>query len=57
MNELLNKEEIQIENMTYEIRGKQVMLDFDLAKLYGVETKRINETARNNPDKFPKRFA
>ena len=35
--------EIKIENMIFEIRGKQVMLDSDLAKLYGVETKRINE--------------
>ena len=34
------KEELNIENMIYEIRGKQVMLDSDLAKLYNVETKR-----------------
>ena len=50
-------EEIKIENMIYEIRGKQVMLDSDLAKLYGVETKRINEAVRNNPEKFPERFS
>ena len=54
MNEI---EEIKIENMIYEIRGKQVMLDSDLAKLYGVETKRINEAVRNNPEKFPERFS
>ena len=50
-------EEIKIENLIYEIRGKQVMLDSDLAKLYGVETKRINEAVKNNPDKFPERFS
>ena len=50
------KEELNIENMIYEIRGKQVMLDSDLAKLYNVETKRINEAVKNNPDKFPGRF-
>ena len=36
------KEELNIENIIYEIRGKQVMLDSDLAKLYNVETKRFN---------------
>ena len=55
MNELLINDE-KIENMIYEIRGKQVMLDSDLAKLYHVETKRINEAVRNNPLKFPERF-
>ena len=42
------KEELNIENMIYEIRWKQVMLDSDLAKLYNVETKRINEAVKNN---------
>lgn len=56
MNELMI-EENKIEDMIYEIRGKQVMLDSDLAKLYGVETKRINEAVRNNPYKFPERFS
>jgi len=56
MNELIMQNE-NIENMIYEIRGKQVMLDSDLAKLYGVETKRINEAVKNNPDKFPERFS
>lgn len=36
-----------------EIRGQQVILDSDVAALYHVETKRINEAVRNNPDKFP----
>ena len=43
MNKIIVKDNIKIENLIYEIRGKQVMLDSDLAKLYGVETKRINE--------------
>jgi len=52
MKELVNN----IETMIYEIRGKYVMLDSDLAKLYGVEAKRINEAVYRNPDKFPERF-
>ena len=56
MNEL-TVNEIKIENMIYEIRDKQVMLDSDLARLYQVETKRINEAVKNNPDKFPDRFS
>lgn len=41
-----------IANKIYTIRGLQVMLDRDLAELYGVETKRINEAVKNNQDKF-----
>ena len=55
MNEIV--EETRIENMIYEIRGKQVMLDSDLAKLYGTEVKRINEAVKNNIEKFPERFS
>ena len=43
--------------MIYEIDGKEVMLDSDLAKLYNVETKRVNEAVKNNPEKFPRRFS
>ena len=57
MNEIIEKEEIKVENMIYEIRGKQVMLDSDLAKLYQVETKRINESVKRNREKFPERFS
>ena len=57
MNEIIEKEEIKVENMIYEIRGKQVMLDSDLAKLYGTDTKRINEAVRRNNEKFPERFS
>ena len=56
MNEIAVKDVINIENMIYEIDGKEVMLDSDLAKLYNVETKRINEAVKNNPEKFPDRY-
>ena len=35
------------------LRGQDVILDFAVAELYGVETKRVNEAVKNNPDKFP----
>lgn len=57
MIQTIIKENRNIETMIYEIRGKQVMLDSDLAKLYQVETKRINEAVKNNPNKFPERFS
>ncbi|MFA5145347.1 MAG: ORF6N domain-containing protein [Candidatus Omnitrophota bacterium] len=40
----------------FEIRGKKVMLDKDLAKLYGVETRRLNEQVRRNINRFPDDF-
>ena len=46
----------KIENLIYNIRGKEVMLDSDLAYLYDVETKRINEAVNRNKEKFPERF-
>lgn len=46
----------EISGKIYTIRGVQVMLDRDLAELYQVETKRINEAVKNNPDKFPEDF-
>ena len=45
-----------IENLIHVIRGKQVMLDRDLARLYGVETKRLNEQVKRNIERFPKDF-
>ena len=56
MNNVIIKNDVKIENMIYEIRGKQVMLDSDLAKLYNVETKRINVAVKNNIEKFPERY-
>ncbi|KRT16785.1 DNA-binding protein [Pedobacter ginsenosidimutans] len=43
-------------NKIYELRGLKVMLDSDLAELYGVETKRLNEQVGRNPDRFPEDF-
>lgn len=45
-----------IENKIVTIRGQQVILDSDIARLYDVETKRINEAVKNNPDKFPEGY-
>ena len=45
-----------IESMIYIVRGQKVMLDFDLARIYGYETKRFNEQVKNNIEKFPKDF-
>ena len=50
------KEELNIENMIYEIRGKQVMFNSDVARLYNVETKRINEIIKRNINRFPEEF-
>ena len=58
MNEMIEKENVTIENMIYEVRGKQVMLDSDLAKLYGCKngTKVINQALNRNIERFPKDF-
>ena len=48
--------EKKIENEILVMRGQQVMLDRDLAELYGVETKRLNEQVRRNIERFPKDF-
>ena len=45
-----------IENRIYTVRGLQVMLDSDLAELYQVETKRINEQVKRNAKRFPQGF-
>ena len=41
-----------IQSKIYEIRGQKVMLDFDLAEMYGTETKRLKEAVRRNMDRF-----
>ena len=46
----------EIQNMIYAIRGKQVMVDSDLATLYQVTTKRLNEQVRRNKNRFPSEF-
>ena len=45
-----------IKNLIYTIRGKQVMLDSDVAMLYHYKTKRINETVSRNKERFPENF-
>ncbi|ENA1815087.1 ORF6N domain-containing protein [Flavobacterium psychrophilum] len=55
MNEIIIPNEI-ITNKIYFIRGQKVMLDFDLAELYQVETKRINEQVKRNISRFPENF-
>ena len=52
----MNKPDIQINNKIHTIRGVQVMLDSDLAELYGVSTKRLNEQVKRNIDRFPEDF-
>ena len=47
---------MKIENMIYEIRGQKVMLDRELAALYGVEIKRLNESVKRNLKRFPPEF-
>jgi len=42
-----------LQDRIIELRGQSVLLDADVAEIYGVETKRINEAVKNNPDKFP----
>lgn len=52
MNEILTP----IHHKIYTLRGKQVMLDFDLAELYHVETRRLNEQVKRNSERFPDDF-
>ena len=47
---------IEVENKMITLRNQQVILDSDVADLYGVETKRVNEAVSNNPEKFPKGY-
>lgn len=53
---LKSKEEKDIENLVYEFRGKQVMLDNDIARLFGVETKKLNQQVKRNISRFPEDF-
>ena len=45
-----------IQSLIYEIRGQRVMLDFDLAMLYGVETRALNQAVKRNQNRFPEDF-
>ena len=58
MNNVIIKNDVKIENMIYEIRGKHVMLDSDLARLYGCKngTKSLNLAVKRHINRFPERF-
>ena len=45
-----------IQNKIYEVRGQRVMLDFDLASMYGVETRVLNQAVKRNIERFPEDF-
>jgi len=52
----MSDEIVLIQNLIYEIRGQKVMLDSDLAKLYQVETKVLNQAVKRNLKRFPPDF-
>ena len=52
MSDIIKYDSVQ--DKIVQLRGQEVILDFAVAELYGVETKRINEAVKNNPEKFPK---
>ena len=54
--EIIKLTESNIKDMIYEIRGQKVMLDFELAKIYGYETRKLTEQVKNNEEKFPKKY-
>ena len=56
MADVISTTQATIQSQIFTIRGKQVMLDRDLAVLYGVETKRLNEQVRRNLNRFPGEF-
>ena len=47
---------VLVKNLIYEIRGQKVMLDFELAELYEVETKNLNRAVKRNKERFPEDF-
>ncbi|MBR1654362.1 MAG: ORF6N domain-containing protein, partial [Clostridia bacterium] len=55
-NKLINVNYEDIKNLIFTIRGKQVILDSDIAKQYEVETKRVNEAVKRNLKRFPQEF-
>ena len=56
MNDIVLNDNVVIENLIYEVRGKQVMLDRDLARLYMVETRILMQKVRRNIERFPEKF-
>jgi hypothetical protein len=55
-NKIMSDNLLTIQNLIYEIRGSKVMVDSDLAALYGVEVKRLNESVKRNTKRFPPEF-
>ena len=58
MKDIIKNDDLRafIQSKIYEIRGQRVMLDFDLAAMYGVETRRLNEQVKRNIERFPEDF-
>ena len=52
----MNESIVPVQNLIYEIRGKRVMMDYDLAKLYNVETRALNQAVKRNIKRFPPDF-
>ena len=52
----MNEELVVVQDLIYEIRGKRVMLDFDLARLYHIETRTLKQAVRRNRERFPDDF-
>lgn len=55
-NQQIEKEKSNIKNLIYTIRDRQVMFDSDLARLYQVETRTLNQAVKRNIDRFPTGF-
>lgn len=55
-NAIININNEDIKNLIYTIRGKQVMIDSDVAMLYQCETRIINQAVKRNSERFPERF-
>lgn len=58
MNDIIKKDDLRasIQSKIYVIRGQRVMLDFDLAAMYGVKTKVLNQSVKRNIERFPEDF-
>ena len=56
MNDKLSITNDTIENIIYDVRGVIVMLDYDLAAIYGVETRTLNQAVKRNLERFPMDF-
>lgn len=56
MKEKILSSDNSIQNIIYDIRGAKVMLDYDLASIYGVETRTLNQAVKRNMERFPQDF-